>query len=414
MPPPDQDDLPALAERALARVSGEGQVTAWWERQLTATPGGVVTTDGVSVEVVVLRDGRVGTAVTTETGTEALARAADGAARLAAHGPAAAGELPEPAPARAHDGFDPAIASLDPADPAAALELWSSWRAAAAKTAIVSTRGVRAYEERSFVDARARAHADPGRSLELAATGARLADVDPVALAREAHDLLGPAGGAEEVAAGEYAVVLGPWAVAEVLRRTAPALGGPQSPLAGRLGTPVAAPAVNLSDSPRFTATLPRSYDAEGAPRQPLPLIQDGVAHRLAGPGTGHALQPGAVSGTAPEHLVLGGGAAADLTELAAPLDHGLYIPALSLYGSWVLGRRGAALAEGVRVIRAGALAEPVANLTVVFEPFELLARTEALTARQRTIPPPVQRSARTASATVTPGGRFGGGLFVP
>jgi predicted Zn-dependent protease len=411
---PTEDELLALAERALARVSGEGQVTAWWERQLTATPGGVVTTDDVSVEVAVLRDGRVGTAVTTETGEDALARAAGAAARLASHGPAALGGLPEPTPGRAHDGFDPAIAQLDPADPAAALEPWSSWRAAAAKTAIVSTRGVRVYEERSFVDARVRRHADGGRALELTATDARLAGVDPVALASEAGDLLGPAGEPAGVAAGEHAVVLGPWAVAEVLRRAALAMGGPQSPLAGRLGTPVATPVVNLSDSPRFAATLPRSYDAEGAPRQPLPLIQDGIAHRLAGPGTGHALLPGASSGTLPEHLVLVGGGAADLPELAAPLDRGLFIPALSMHGAWVLGRRGAALAEGVRAIRDGVLAEPVANLSVLFEPFELLARTEALTARQRTIPPPVQRSARTAAATVAPGGRFGGGVFVP
>jgi hypothetical protein len=49
----------------------------------------------------------------------------------------------------------------------------------------------------------------------------------------------------------------------------------------------------------------------------------------------------------------------------------------------------------------------------VLFEPLELLERAQALTARQRTIPPPVQRSARTASATVAPGARFGGGLFV-
>jgi predicted Zn-dependent protease len=407
------DDLLALAERALAHVSGEGQVTAWWERQLTATPGSCVTTDGVSVEVAVLRDGRVGTAVTTETGDDALARAADGAARVAAHGPAAAGDLPEPAPGRAHDGFDPAIARLDPADAAAALAPWSSWRAAAAQTAIVSSRGVRAYEERSFVDARARRHTEGGRSLELTVTAARLPDVDPTALWTEAGELLGPGGEPVGVAAGEYAVVLGPWAVAEVLRRAALALGGPQSPLADRLETRVAAPAVTLSDSPRYAATLPRSFDAEGAPRQPLPLIQDGVAHRLAGPGTGHALLPGATSGTLPEHLMLVGGGAAGVTELAAPLDLGLFIPALSMHGAWVVGRRGAALAEGVRVIRAGALAEPAANLSVRFEPFELLARTEALTRRQRTIPPPVQRSARTASATVAPGGRFGGGLFV-
>jgi predicted Zn-dependent protease len=410
---PTEDELLALAALAVERISGEGQATAWWERQLTATPGSCVTTDGMSVEVAVLRDGRVGTAVTTETGAAALARAADAAARLARHGRAAAGELPEPAPGRAHDGYDRAIEALDPSEPAAALVPWSSWRAAAAKTAIASTRGIRVYEQRSFVDARVRRHADAGRSLELTATAARLAGVDPVALGREAGELLGPAGEPVSVAAGEHAVVLGPWAVAEVVRRAALALGGPQSPLAARLGTPVAAPAVNLSDSPRFAATLPRSYDAEGAPRQPLPLIQDGIAHRLAGPGTGHALQPGATSGTLPEHLVLAGGGAADLAELARPLERGLYIPALSMHGAWVVGRRGAALGEGVRMIRDGAPAEPAANLTVLFEPFELLARAEAFTARQRTVPPPVQRSARTASATVAPGGRFGGGLFV-
>ena len=403
----------ALAERALAHTGGEAQVTAWWERQLTATPGSVVTTDGVSVELAVLRSGRVGTAVTTETDDDALARAAAGAARLAIAGPQAVSDLPEPVPGRPHNGYDAGVAALDPAKTAAALEPWSHWRAAAAKTAIASTRGVRAYEERSFADLRVRRHSGPGRSLELTATSVRAAGVDAAALRLEADELLGPEADMVAVQAGEYPVVLGPWAVAEVLRRAALAFGGPASPLKERLGTRVAAPSVNLSDSPRFVVTLPRSYDAEGAPRQPLPLIQDGVAHRLAGLGTGHALRPGGVGGTLPEHLVLVGGGAADLAELAAPIELGLLIPALSLHGSWVIGRRGAALAEGVRVIRNGAFAEPAPNLTVVFDSLELLERTQALTARQRTIPPPVQRSARTASATVAPGARFAGGLFV-
>jgi predicted Zn-dependent protease len=322
------------------------------------------------------------------------------------------GHLPEPAAGRPHDGYDDAIAGIDPADVAADLESWSHWRAAAAKTAIVSTRGVRAYEERSFVDLRVRRHSDPGRSLELTATSAQLAGVDAGALGTEAGDLLGT-GDPVAVEPGEFAVVLGPWAVAEALRRAALAFGGPLSPLTDRLGQRVAAPAINLSDSPRFAATLPRSYDAEGAPRQPLPLIQDGVAHRLAAPGTGHALGPGSVGGTVPEHLVLVGGGATDLADLADPVEHGLLIPALSVHGAWVLGRRGAALAEGVRVIRNGELAEPAPSLIVTFEPFELLERTQALTARQRTVPPPVQRSARTASATVAPAARFAGGLFV-
>jgi predicted Zn-dependent protease len=409
--PPGQDHLLTLAERALSHVRGEGQATAWWERQLTATPGGTVTTDGFSIELAVIAGGRVGTAVTTETDDGALARAASGAAAVAASGPEAIGELPLPAPGRPHDAYDPAIATFDPAEAAPAP--WSSWRAAAAQTAIASTRGVRAYEERSFVDVRVRRHGPPGRSLELTATGPRVSDVSAAALGEEGGALLDAAGEPVAIRPGEYPVVLGPWAVAEVLRRAALAFGGPQSPLTDRLGSRVAAPAINLSDSPRFAATLQRSYDAEGAPRQPLPLIQDGVAHRLAGPGTGHALRAGGVGGTLPEHLVLVGGGAADLTELAAGVERGLLIPALSLHGSWVVGQRGAALAEGVRIIRDGALAEPAVNTTVVFEPLELLGRTQALTGRQRTIPPPVQGSARTAAATVTPAARFAGGLFV-
>jgi predicted Zn-dependent protease len=410
-----RDDLITLAERALAHASGDGQATAWWERQLSAGPGGAVTTEAVSVELAVVRDGRLGLATTTDVGDSGLERAAAGAARLASGGPEA-GPLPEPRPGRAHEGYDAAVLSLDPAAAgealAAAAGAWGSWRAAAARTAIASTTGVRAFEERSFGDLRVRRHAGPGRSLELSATAVRPAELDPAGLADEAGRLLG-SGEPADVAPGEYPVVLGPWAVAEVLRRAALTFAGPRSPLAGRLGTKVAAPCVNLSDSPRFAATLPRSYDAEGMPRQPLPLIQDGIAHRLVEPGTGHAQAPGGTGGTVPEHLVLVGGGAADFGELAAPLERGLFVPALSVHGGWVVGRRGAALAEGVRFIRDGRPAEPAPNLTVRFEPLELLERTQALTARQRTIPPPVQRSARTASAIVCPALRASGGLHV-
>jgi predicted Zn-dependent protease len=414
---PSRDDLIALAARAAGHAPGDAQATAWWERAVSAGPGGAVTSAALSVEVAVVRDGRLGLATTTETGDGGLRRAALGAAQLAATGPQAAGGLPEPVPGRSHDGFDPAVLSLDPAAAGVALteaaREWGAFRAAGARTAIVSSAGVEAYEERSFADLRIRRHGAPGRSLELTAAAVGPSGVDPTALAAEADALLGPPRDLAAVEPGEYAVVLGPWAVAEVLRRAALAFGGPRSPLAGRLGTRVAASCVNLSDSPRFAAQLPRSYDAEGAPRQPLPLIQDGVAHRLVEPGTGHAQAPAGTGGAVPEHLVLVGGGAADLEELAAPIERGLLIPALSVHGAWVVGRRGSALAEGVSMIRDGVAAEPAPNLTVLFEPLELLARVQALTARQRTIPPPLQLSARTASATVCPALRAGGGLHV-
>jgi predicted Zn-dependent protease len=404
---PTRYELLSLAEQALEGARDEAQATAWWERQLSVTPGGAVTSEAISVEVAVLRGGRVGTAVTTDVDDSGLRRALDTAGRLSATGPEAAGPLPDPSPGRPHDGCDLSAVRGD----LPAVDGWSSRRAAAARTAIASTRGVRAYEERSFGDLRVRRHAE-GRSLELSATAVRTGDLDAAALEAEAETLLG-SGEPVAVEAGGYAVVLGPWAVAEVLRRVALSFGGPWSPLSDRLGTRVAASAVNLSDSPRFAATLPRSYDAEGAPRQPMPLIQDGVAHRLVEAGTGHAQGPGGVGGTLPEHLVLVGGGATGLTELAEPVEHGLFIPALSLHGAWLVGRRGAALAEGVRLIRDGEPAAPAPNLTVLFEPLELLGQVQALSARQRTIPPPVQLSARTASATVAPAARIAGGLFV-
>src|SRR6185503_105549 len=99
-----------------------------------------------------------------------------------------------------------------------------------------------------------------------------------------------------------------------------------RSALTGKLGTRVAAPAITLSDSPRDGLTLPRAFDAEGVPKSPLPLIQDGVAHgvvhdtrsaALAGGGatsTGHALEPGGSPyGAVPTNLVLTGGGAADV-----------------------------------------------------------------------------------------------------
>jgi predicted Zn-dependent protease len=405
-------DVSALAERALGLCDGDAQVTAWWERQLSATAGAAITTEAVSVEFAVVVDGRVGTVVTSVVDDDALGRAAVGAARLAASGPAVVEPLPGPSRSeRAHDGFDAEILEMDPAE--VALPEWAGWRAAAAKTAVASTRGVRAYEERSFGDLRVRRFGVAGRALELSLASVRPRDLDAGALAAEADALLGAAGNPVAVGSGEYPVVLGPWAVAEVLRRAALAFGGPESPLGSRLGTQVAAAAINLSDSPRFAATLPRSFDAMGAPRQPLPLIRDGVAHRFAGLGTGHALAAGGVGGSLPEHLVLVGGGAADLAELAAPIELGLFVPSVSVHGAWAVGQRGSALAEGVSVIRDGQIAEGAPNLTVLFEPLELLSAAQELTARQRTIPPPVQRSARSASATVCPGVRFAGGFFV-
>jgi PmbA protein len=394
MSTPTSVDLTALAERALAFCDGEAQVTAWWERQLTGAAGGAITTEATSVEIAVLRDGRVGTAVTSVVDDHGLAAAAAGAARVAPSGPAATEDLPEPLAGRAHDGFDASVLALDPAD--FVLGEWASWRAAAARTLVASTRGVRAYEERSFGDVRVR-RPRAGRSLELALTAVRPGDLDAAALAGEADVLLGGGDELVTVSPGEYPVVLGPWAVAEVLRRAAVAFGGPESPLGARLGTRVAAPPINVSDSPRFAATLPRAFDATGVPRQPLPLIQDGVAHRivhdtrsaaLCGVATtGHALTPGGDSfGPVPTNLVMMGGGAADEAELALPIERGIYVTRL-----WYTNpvREKETLITGVTrdgafLIEDGRVTRPIEDMRLTDSVLNVLEHCEDLGRRTR------------------------------
>src|SRR5262245_650428 len=110
---PTRDELMAIAERALAGIRGEqAQATAWWERQVSAGAGRAVTSEALTVEIAVLRGGRVGTATTTEP--DGVERAAELAVRLAATGPDAPGELPEPAPGRDHEGYDAGVERLEP------------------------------------------------------------------------------------------------------------------------------------------------------------------------------------------------------------------------------------------------------------------------------------------------------------
>jgi predicted Zn-dependent protease len=394
VPPPGQDQLVALAERALSHCEGEAQATARWSSVLQARAEGGERAEGVVVEVAVVADGRTGLLATADTSDDGLRRAAAGAGELARAGGGARGaRLGDPAPGRAHAGYDPA--ALGPA----AVPDGAALAVLATKVAIVSTRGVRSYEQRTAAELHLRREAAGGRALTLAEAAVRAADLDAAALHAEAAELLGDG---EPVAAdgGEHVVVLGPWAVAAVLRRLAPAFAGRAAldgPLAGRFGTRVVAPNINLSDSPRYPSTLPRSYDAEGVAASPVPLIQDGVAHRAvhdsttaAAAGTastGHATLPGGLAPPRPDHLVLVGGGAAGLAELAAPIERGLLIASLA-------GDR----AEGVRHIRDGRIAEPATDPIVWWEPLALLGGVQALTSRQRAVPGP------SGAVTVCPG----------
>jgi predicted Zn-dependent protease len=406
---PTQQDLTTLAQQALEHLTTEGQATVWWERRLAVGEHGISDLIQQTVELVVLDNGRVGAASTTDLTAPGLERAA---AAASAHAeldrePQDARRLPDPAQGRAHDGWDPAVLQLDPAELATDLAgfagdgLAIELRAGAARVAIASTRGVAAFEQRTFASAEVHA---PGRP-QAAAIGP--AGLDLAALAADARHGFHE-GAPQSAEPGEPPVVLGHVAVAQLLEALKPELAGAESLLAAHRGSRIVAPCVNLSDSPRFPGTLPRSYDAEGVPREPVPLIQDGVAHRAvadtaSGASTGHATRPGHAEPW-PDHLVLVGGGAADIAELAAPIELGLLVPAfLQTEHGWLL--------DGAQLIEAG---EPTwaVNGVADVDPLAVLAATEALTAGQRLVPTD-DDSALTIGATLAPALRARGGVTI-
>jgi PmbA protein len=152
---------------------------------------------------------------------------------------------------------------------------------------------------------------------------------------------------------------------------------------------------------PSFPRTLARSFDADGVPKQAVPLIRDGVATAVvhdvrsaavAGDGarsTGHAVEAGgSPEGAFPTNLVLLGGGAADEAALAAPIERGLYVTRLWYVN--VVHERQALLTgmtrDGTFLIEDGRIGRPVTDVRFTDSVLRILHDTEELTAGQRLV----------------------------
>jgi predicted Zn-dependent protease len=442
--------LAELAERALERTHGQAQVTVTRERSQLARFAGSRATqatevDELRVDVLAVRDGATAAAATSEVDDEGLREVGDRAARAAeAAARAGGGGYPGlPAPGgrpRPHDGWDPATARMDPSRPGAALaavfdqtgarglEAAGVWTAGAVETAIASSSGLSAGDAATDAHVKVLCRGGGGRSGFAAATATSFARIDAAAVAGAAADKCA-AGEPSELAPGDYPAVLDAHAVGSLLEFLATlAFNGlahaeGRGALSGRLGQLVAAPGVNLSDSPRYPNTLPRAVDAEGVPKAPLPLVQDGVAHRVvhdtrsaaaAGGGarsTGHALAPGgAPSGPRPTNLVMVGGGAADVAALAAGIDRGIYVTRL-WYVNPVHVRRTLLTGmtrDGTFLIEDGRITRPLLDLRFTDSVLGLLGRVEGLTARASLTSEAEFYGRRFATGVVCPAMRVG------
>lgn len=440
-----------LAARALSFAPGAAQVTVSRERWLVSRfarsqPTQATDVDDRVVEFAAWHDGHIGRALTNGSADDELRDAAyrAHAAATAAAGASGPGDhpgLPEPAgPPRAHDGFDAATAQLDPGAAGAALtatfaaaaergtEAFGIWTAGAVTTAIASTTGIAVVDRVTDAHLKVICRDERGRSGFASGTAIAAGDIDVAAVAARAAAKVVP-GEAADLPPGTYPVVLEAPAVGALLSFLGGlAFGGlpyaeGRGALNGRLGQRIAAPAINLSDSPRFARTLPRAFDAEGVPKAPVPLIQDGVAHRVvhdtlsaarAGGGatsTGHALPADlGHDGPEPTNLVLIGGGAADEAELAAPIERGIYVTRL-----WYLNpvRERETLMtgttrDGTFLIEDGRIGAPLRDVRFTESILRILETTEALSVRQDLVAEAELYGRRYATGVVCPALRAG------
>ena len=413
------------AERALGLAGPDTQVTVTRERSLMSrfarsAPTQATAVDDTVVEILCLRDGHTAIASTNRLDDDALraaaARAAAAAEAAAASGPGTHPGLAEPAEPPSHDGFDAETARLDPVRAAAALratfavaaehglEAFGVWTTGDVQTAVAGSSGVRLHDRLSDAFMKVVCRDGAGRSGYAAGAAPSAAAIDPAALARRAASKVSHEPVAE-LGPGSYPVVLEPEAVGLLLEFLAAlAFNGlahaeGRGALAGRIGEQVAAPAIRISDAATSRHTLPRAFDREGVPKLSVSLIEDGVARgvvhdrcsaALAGDGarsTGHATQPGgSPDGPLATNLVLGGGEAADVAELAAPIERGIYVTRL-WYVNTVRDKETLLTGmtrDGTFLIEDGRISRPLRDVRFTDSVLRLLAATEALTAGRR------------------------------
>jgi PmbA protein len=145
-----------------------------------------------------------------------------------------------------------------------------------------------------------------------------------------------------DLAPGQYAVILEPYAVQDFVHMmsytgfSAVALQEGRSFMNGKIGQQIVDPRISIWDDGLNTDGLPWPFDFEGVPRQRVDLIEKGVARGVvydsyrAGKeegksSTGHALPAPSALGPLPLNVFIAPGNAT-LEDMIAAMERGLYI----------------------------------------------------------------------------------------
>jgi PmbA protein len=406
-----------IARAALEAAGGEAEAVAHSERSGLARFAGSEVHQPTLIEnaVVTLRvvhRNRVGVATTNKIDADGLAelvRRASAAADSAPPDDSFPGLAPRTQPPDV-EGYDEATAALRPDDQArlaaAAIDaagdipVYGFFTSAVSQLAVASTTGLGVEQHMTDATALVVAAAE-GCSGYAEQTAWRAEDVDPAAVTREASEKAARTKRAGTLEPGTYRAVLEPYAFADLLdyfsHDSLGALGllEERGYLAGRIGQEVADEKITIRDDPLDPHGLPKAFDFEGTPKQPVLLIEEGVARgvvwdrttaaraRNGAATTGHA---GPVEsrdwGPLPYSLVVSPGNAASVDELAELVRDGIYITRLHYLGV-IDPREGIVTGmtrDGTFRIRDGKIAEPLLNLRFTVSVPDLLREVYGLT----------------------------------
>ena len=264
------------------------------------------------------------------------------------------------------------------------------------QVAVANSLGIWAFEPRTEAEFHAVVMADVGGSGWTQRVTHDASTLDFEELASEAVEKAERSRYPEELAVGDYHVVLDAYAVGDMLQNlsfmglNALALEEERSPFTGRMGEQVAAPSVTIYDDAFDPSGLPRAFDYEGAAKHRVTLVDRGVAaavvydslsaQKEGKPNTGHALPAPNSFGAFPENLMMAPGDASR-EDLFRGIERGVYVtrfhytnivhPVRTLFTGMTR--------DGTFLIEHGQLTRPVKSFRFTQSIWEALSGVEAV-----------------------------------
>ena len=346
--------------------------------------------------------GRATTNDLSDSGVQKAVESAHQNALLMPEDPAFAG-LPDPSPAVKVASWDEATALCSPETRASivrdvclqgkvhALNVSGACRTGVHETAVVSSRGARAYHAGTF--AGLIINTMSGSSAGWAKGGGwRLSDMDTEALGREAVSKAVDGRDPVAVEPGRYPVVLDTYAVDDILEALSLYGMGAQAVQEGRswmndlIGTQAMSPDVTVWDDGSAPSGWPVPFDSEGMPRRRVDIITRGVVNTPVH-NSYTAGKDGAVS-TGHQAYFTGGPIASNLfmqegtsglQELIGSTERGIYIT--RFFYTRLAHSKGCVMTgmtrDGTFMIENGQITHPVKDLRFTQSYVEALAGVE-------------------------------------